>query len=117
MARDSLGRNGEATAARSSEMQLRERVRRLEAQRRVLVKERDAYRQALMARWKKDSRLDVWSDFDPADCRFTLADIFAEFEREEGPCLPRHPSTTSFTPAKSRRSSKSSSAKRKKRAS
>ncbi len=47
-----------------------------------LVKERDAYRQALMAGWKKESRLDVGSDFDPADCRFTWADIFAERYRK-----------------------------------
>jgi hypothetical protein len=85
MARNSLQRNGQAAAGRLSEKdRLRERLRRLERQRRALVKERDAYRQALMARWKKESRLDDWSDFDPADYQFTLVDILAEFEREEG---------------------------------
>ena len=116
MARSSLQRNGEAD--RSSEKErLVQRVRRLERERRSLVKERDAYRDALLARWKKESREEDWSDFDPGDYTFTLADILAEFEREEGPCLPRRPIITSSTPGKSKKSSKTSSAKRKKPAS
>ncbi|MCI0641020.1 MAG: hypothetical protein L0Y72_17065 [Gemmataceae bacterium] len=118
MPRHPLRRNGEPSTGRPSEQdQLRQRVRTLESEKRLLLKERDAYRQALMARWKKESRAEDWSDFDPADYKYSLADIFAEFEKEEGVCLPRHRNIASSTPAKSKKSSKSSSAKRRKRAS
>jgi hypothetical protein len=60
------------------------------------------FRGSLMARWKKESRLEDWRDFDAADYRFTLADILAEFEKEEGVCLTRLPRTTP-TPARWRR--------------
>jgi hypothetical protein len=109
-------RDEQTSSGRSEADRLRERVRRLEKQRRSLERERDEYRRALMARWKKESRLDDWSDFDPADYRFTLGDILAEFEKEEGACLPRPLSFASSTQARSRKSSKRSSARRKKRA-
>lgn len=117
MSRAPSGQNGNTSSGRSVEAdRLRERVRRLERQRRALQKERDDYRRALLSRWKKESRLDDWSDFDPADYKFTLADIFKEFEKEEGVCLTRRPSSKSSTPLKSKKGSKPFSAKRKKRA-
>ena len=89
--------------ARSAEFErLRTRLRKLEAERRALTKERDPYREALMARWKKESQSEDWSDFDPADYKYSLADIFAEFEKEEGVCLPR--TITSTIPTRSRKS-------------
>jgi hypothetical protein len=114
MPRDSSARIGNGAANRQREIeQLRQRVRALDKQRRALRKERDAYRQALMARWKKESQSEDWSDFDPKDYRYTLADIFAEFEKEAGVCLPRHLTTKLLIQAKSKRSSKTCFAKRK----
>jgi hypothetical protein len=106
MSRESSARIGNGAASRQRENErLRQRVRALDKQRRTLQKERDAYLQALMARWKKESQSDDWSDFDPKDYQFTLADILAEFEKEEGACLPRHLGTTSLIRAKSKKSS------------
>ena len=93
---------------------LRRQVRALVKETRVLREERDAYLQALMTRWKKESRPEEWRDFNPADYRFTMAEILAEFEKEEGVCLTRL-LTTSSTPSRSARASKTSSAGRKKR--
>ena len=68
---------------------LRRRIAKLLAERRDLTEERDEYRQALLARFKKESQQDDWSDFDPADYRFSLEDILNEIEKDEKICLPR----------------------------
>src|SRR5437660_1454373 len=82
---------------------LRRRVRELQKKKKSLQAERDKYLQALLARFKNESQQDDWNDFDPEDYRYTLEDIFAQFEREEKICLPRRPRSGSSTPAKSRK--------------
>jgi hypothetical protein len=117
MARETSVRNdGRSNGQKSAVERLRQQVRTLRKQRRVLQEERDVYLQALMARWKKESRLEDWRDFDRADYRFTLADILAEFEKEEGVCLTRPTRITSSTPAKSGKRLKPSFVRRRKRA-
>jgi hypothetical protein len=107
MSANNLRRNGKGREKQPREYaRLRQRIRALMKERRALKEERDSYLRALMEQWKKESRADTWEDFDPKDYRYTLADIFAEFEKEQGVCLPRNLSIRSSTRAKSRKDSR-----------
>ena len=95
-------------------LRLRRKNRELQEQCKKLTEERDEYLRALMDRFKKESQQDNWDDFDPKEFKYTLQDIFSQFEEEEGPCLPESRSR-SATPVKSVRKSNKSSAGRKSR--
>jgi hypothetical protein len=93
------------SAASAENKALRRRVRELE-------RERDEYLHALIAQLKKESKQEDWDDFDPGDYRFSLQEILADFEREEGVCLPRM-TTGSSVPKRSAKNSRKSSVRQK----